>query len=437
MKISIFGMGYVGAVSAACIAKDGHEVVGVDVDRKKLDFIAQGSSPVVEKGLEDLIKDSVDSKRLTVSSSVTEAVRNTQMSFVCVGTPSATNGQLDLTYVKRVSEQIGLVLREKSEPHLIVVRSTALPGTMNGTVIPILENASGKRAGQHFGVCYNPEFLREGTAVFDFYNPPKTLIGQMDDSSGDLLAALYEKLPAPIIRTELQIAEMCKYVDNTWHALKVTFSNEIGNICKLLGLDSHKVMEIFCQDTKLNISSKYLKPGFAFGGSCLPKDVRALTHKARMMSLELPILYSILRSNEMQIARAVQIVTKLAHRRVGILGLSFKAGTDDLRESPMVELVERLLGKGYDMRIYDNNVKMASLFGTNRDYILNHIPHISALLVDSLDEVLKHAKTVIIGNRTEEFFDISEKLSHDQVVVDLVHAINNEGRIGLYEGLCW
>jgi GDP-mannose 6-dehydrogenase len=304
-------------------------------------------------------------------------------------------------------------------------------------VIPTLEQYSGKKAGVDFGVCINPEFLREGTAVYDFYNPPKTVIGEMDAKSGDLLQSIYSELSAPLIRTDIETAELVKYTDNVWHALKVGFANEIGNIAKQLGIDGHKVMDIFCQDTKLNLSPYYMKPGFAFGGSCLPKDVRALTYKARSVDLDLPILNAILPSNERQIERGVRMVLEKDNRKVGILGISFKAGTDDLRESPLVELVERLLGKGYELRIYDRNVRLASLVGANRDYILNRIPHISKLMVESMDEVLAFGETLVIGNGSEEFRSVPERLRPGQVVVDLVRVSQRRSEAPTYDGICW
>jgi GDP-mannose 6-dehydrogenase len=312
-----------------------------------------------------------------------------------------------------------------------------LPGTMRDVVIPTLEKFSGKRAGEEFGVCINPEFLREGTAVHDYYHPPKTVIGEMNRASGDLLAALYGKMPGPMIRTDIQTAEMVKYADNTWHALKVGFANEIGNICKAVEVDAHKVMEIFCQDHKLNLSPYYLKPGFAFGGSCLPKDVRALLYKAKTLDVPVPILAAILPSNQNQIERGVQAVIEKGNKQVGILGFSFKAGTDDLRESPMVELVERLLGKGYDLKIYDRNVSIASVHGANRDYILNRIPHVSRLMVQSVDEVLEYAKTVVIGNAAPEFADVPRRVGDGQTIIDFVRVCDSRTVLGVYEGICW
>jgi GDP-mannose 6-dehydrogenase len=388
LKISIFGLGYVGTVSAGCLANDGHEVIGVDPVETKVDLINNRRSPIIEVDIDEMIASAVRAGSLHATHDVAQAIHDTEISFVCVGTPSQANGNLDLRYVRRVCEQIGQALKEKAAWHVVVIRSTILPGTMHKTVIPALEESSGKTARVDFGVCHNPEFLREGSAVKDFHYPPKTVIGELDQASGKILARLYEKIDAPLIRTDLETAEMVKYVDNSWHALKIGFANEIGNLCKSFDIDAHEVMKIFCQDQKLNISPAYLLPGFAFGGSCLPKDLRALAYKAKMHDLELPILTSILPSNEMQVNRGLQLIREKGHKRVGVLGFSFKAGTDDLRESPMIEVIERLLGKGHDLRIYDKNVNIASLVGANRDFILNRIPHIYMVIVEVIDTVL-------------------------------------------------
>ena len=437
MKISIFGLGYVGAVSAGCLAQEGHHVIGVDPYQPKVDLINQGMTPVIEKDIGDIIATAARNGGLKATTDVNAAVRDSELSLICVGTPSQMNGRLDLKYVRNVCEQIGAALRDKSGFHVVVARSTMLPGSMRNVVIPALEEASGKKAGQDFGVCNNPEFLREGTAVYDFYNPPKTVIGESDTRSGDMLAALYQKMDAPLLRTDVETAEMVKYTDNVWHALKVGFANEIGNICKAVGIDSHKVMEIFCKDTKLNLSPYYMKPGFAFGGSCLPKDVRALAYKARSLDIEVPIINAIMPSNERQIEKGLKMIMDAGSKKVGILGFSFKAGTDDLRESPLVELIERLLGKGYDVKIYDRNVNIASLVGANRDYILNHIPHISRLMEDSVEKVLAHADTVVIGNGATEFRAIPELLRQEQVMVDLVRISDVRSAKGKYDGICW
>lgn len=437
MKISIFGLGYVGAVSAGCLAQEGHKVTGVDPYQPKVDLINQGQTPVIEKDIGEIIAAAVKAGTLRATTDVRDAVMNSEMSLICVGTPSQLNGSLDLKYVRSVCEQIGAVLKDKNDFHVVVARSTMLPGSMRSVVIPVLEEASGKRAGKDFGVCNNPEFLREGTAVWDFYNPPKTVIGETDSRGGEMLASIYEKMDAPMIRTDVETAEMVKYTDNVWHALKVGFANEIGNICKSIGIDGHEVMNIFCQDTKLNLSPYYMKPGFAFGGSCLPKDVRALSYKARSLDLDLPIINAIMPSNERQVEKGLKMIMDKGSKKVGILGFSFKAGTDDLRESPLVELIERLLGKGYDVRLYDRNVNIASLVGANRDYILNHIPHISKLMENDIGKVLAHADTIVIGNSAAEFRAVPDRLREGQVLVDLVRITDARSQPGLYDGICW
>lgn len=437
MKISIMGLGYVGSVSAACLTRNGHTVIGVDTNQTKVDLINSGLTPIIEKDVGEIIRSSVNTNLLSATTKTTDAVRDTGLSIVCVGTPSMLNGNLDLAYVRRVCEQIGIALQDKKQFHIVVIRSTMLPGSMRDVVIPTLENASKMEAGKDFGVCINPEFLREGTAVYDFYHPPKTVIGAIDKATSDVVASLYEGLDAPLIQTDLSTAEMVKYTDNVWHALKIGFANEIGLISKAVGIDGHKVMEIFCSDRKLNLSSNYLKPGFAFGGSCLPKDVRALAYKSKSLDLTLPIINSILHDNERHIRRGVDMITSKGHRRVGILGISFKAGTDDLRESPVVEVIECLLGKGYDLKLYDYNVNMASISGANKDYILNKIPHISRLMVNSMDEVLAHAETVVIGNSSQEFRQVLNKTTREQVVVDFVRISEMRSQEGKYDGICW
>jgi GDP-mannose 6-dehydrogenase len=437
VKISIFGMGYVGTVSAGCLAQNGHEVIGVDPVRTKVDLINAGQSPIIEAEIGKIIAEAVSSGRLRATDNQDEAINQTELSFVCVGTPSQANGNLDLTYIRRVCELIGRTLKNKTARHTVVIRSTVLPGTMRDIVIPTLEENSGKKAGTDFGVCNNPEFLREGSAVMDFNFPPKTVIGQFDRESGELLATLYAKLDAPFIRTDLETAEMVKYVDNSWHALKIGFANEIGNLCKSFGIDAHAVMKIFCQDKKLNISPAYLMPGFAFGGSCLPKDLRALAYRAKTNDLQLPILSAILPSNELQVSKGLRLITEKGHRRIGVLGFSFKSGTDDLRESPMIEVIEHLIGKGYDLRIFDRNVNLASLVGANRDFILNRIPHISRLMVNGIDAVLNHAETVVIGNKDPEFEGVVERLHDGQNLVDFVRITNRRSENGKYDGICW
>jgi GDP-mannose 6-dehydrogenase len=430
-------MGYVGTVSAGCLAQDGHEVIGVDPVRTKVDLINAGRSPIVEEDIGQMIAAAVQARQLRATSDANEAIQQTELSFVCVGTPSQANGNLDLTYIRRVCEMIGDALKNKPSRHTVVIRSTILPGTMHQIVIPILEERSKMKAGVDFGVCNNPEFLREGSAVKDFNSPPKTVIGELDRTSGDILAALYAKLEAPFIRTDLETAEMVKYVDNSWHALKIGFANEIGNLCKTCSIDAHKVMRIFCQDNKLNISPAYLTPGFAFGGSCLPKDLRAIAYKAKMNDLVLPIMSAILPSNELQVAKGLQLIMEKGHKRIGVLGFSFKAGTDDLRESPMIEVIERLIGKGYDLRIFDKNVNLASLVGANRDFILNRIPHISKLMVNGIDAILEHAQTVVIGNKDPEFEAVLDRLHDGQYLVDFIRIANRRSGNGKYDGICW
>jgi GDP-mannose 6-dehydrogenase len=411
--------------------------VGVDSFKTKVDLINEGRSPVIEADIGEIIAEAVRTGKLRATEDQDSAIRDTELSFVCVGTPSQTNGNLDVTYVRRVCEQIGQAIKAKKAKHTIVIRSTILPGTMHGVVIPALEEFSGKKACIDFGVCNNPEFLREGSAVKDFNAPPKIVIGQLDAASGDTLASLYAHLDAPLLRTDLRTSEMVKYTDNSWHALKIGFANEIGTLCKSLSIDAHEVMNIFCQDKKLNISSAYLLPGFAFGGSCLPKDLRAIAYKAKTHDLALPILTSILPSNEMHVSRGLDLITKKGNKKVGILGFSFKAGTDDLRESPMIETIERLIGKGYDLRIFDKNVNLARLVGANRDFILNHIPHISRLMVNGIDAVLDHAQTIVIGNNDPDFHTVPGRLREDQSLIDFVRISNSRSEGGKYDGICW
>ncbi|MCI0487083.1 MAG: UDP-glucose/GDP-mannose dehydrogenase family protein [Blastocatellia bacterium] len=442
MKLSVFGLGYVGCVSAACFARDGHEVIGVDVNPLKVEIINDGRSPIVEPGIEELIAEAVAQGRLRATTSAEEAVLGADLSLVCIGTPSNHNGSLDLTYIKRACQQIGEALARKnslskSRYHIVAIRSTMLPGTVEQTVIPTLEVYSGKRAGRDFGVAVNPEFLREGTSLYDFSNPPFTLIGADDEETAGPLQRLYAGIEAPVITTRIKEAEMVKYACNAFHALKVTFANEIGNICKALGVDSHRVMEIFCEDRKLNLSPYYLKPGFAFGGSCLPKDLRAITYKARELDQSVPLLNSIMPSNRQQVERAVDAVLQTGRKRVGVLGLSFKSGTDDLRESPMVTLIETLIGKGLKLSIYDRDVELARLFGANKEYIEREIPHISSLMNPSLEEVIESSEIIIIGKKEDEFRVMAEKMNNGRVVLDLVRLFDVEDNRKQYVGICW
>lgn len=437
MKLSIFGLGYVGCVSAACFAKEGHTVIGADVNPNKVEIINHGKSPIIETGIGDLISEVVKSNHLSATTDSAEAVQSSEVSLVCVGTPSNPNGSLDLRYVTRVCEEIGGALKSKGDRHVIVIRSTMLPGTIENTVTPTLEEHSGKRAGKDFGVCINPEFLREGTSLKDFYAPPFTLIGADDPDTVDAVRQLYLTIAAPVFVTSVKTAEMIKYVSNCFHALKVGFANEIGNICKALNIDSHEVMNIFCQDTKLNLSAYYLKPGFAFGGSCLPKDLRAINYRAKQLDVEAPVLSSILPSNRLQIERAVEMVLRTGKKRIGVLGFSFKAGTDDLRESPMVALIETLIGKGLQLVIYDRDVSLARLFGANKEYIEREIPHISQLMRGSVEEVLANSEVIIIGNKAEEFRVLVAQLRSDQIIIDLVRLFDGRVSDSAYCGICW
>jgi len=436
MKISIFGLGYVGCVSAACFAKEGHHIIGVDVNPTKVEIINRGQSPIVEAGVGDIIKSMVDSGRLCATTDTRHAIENSDLSLICVGTPSNANGSLDLSFVKRVCEEIGDELKTKNSRHVVVVRSTMIPGSILDVVKPTLEAHSGKRAPSDLAVCINPEFLREGTSVKDFYAPPFTLIGADDESSAAKVAELYKGISAPVYTTSVKTAEMIKYVCNCFHALKVGFANEVGNICKALGVDSHEVMDIFCQDNKLNLSPYYLKPGFAFGGSCLPKDLRAISYKAKQLDVEVPILSSILPSNRLQIERALDLILATGKKRVAILGFSFKAGTDDLRESPMVTLIETLIGKGFQLMIYDRDVSLARLFGANKEYIERQIPHISQLMRSNIDEVMNFGEVIVIGNKAAEFKEIDLKRIEGQQVIDLVRLFEHKSG-GNYEGICW
>ena len=438
MRVSVFGLGYVGSVSAGCFASLGHEVIGVDVNAMKVGMINAGQSPVIEAGLGELIATGIEERRLHATTSAAEGIHVSDISLVCVGTPSDDNGNLNLTYVQRVCREIGEALASAKHYHVVVVRSTILPGTLEGCVIPALESASRRQAGRDFGVAFNPEFLREGTAVHDFYHPPYTIIGRYDDRSAQTAAQLYENVQADLLIVPLKVAETVKYVNNAFHALKVTFANEIGNLCKRQGIDGHQVMDIFCRDDKLNLSPYYLKPGFAFGGSCLPKDLRALLYHVGRLDLHLPMLEAVLPSNELQIKQAFEMVRQTGRKRVGALGFSFKAGTDDLRESPMVELIEYLIGKGYQVKLYDKNVSLARVHGANRAYIEREIPHIATLMCDSMEEVVAESDVVIIGNRAPEFREALKLARADQVVIDLVRIMKDlEPTQAHYEGICW
>ncbi len=436
MKISIFGLGYVGSVSAACLADAGHDVLGVDVDEKKVANINAGLSPVLEPGLPELIADVVRSGKLRATSG---ELQDSDLSIVCVGTPSNENGSLCLDYVRRAVQQIGAFIASRSTYHVVCIRSTVLPGTTESLVIPVLEQTSGKKAGRDFGVCMNPEFLREGSSIRDYHCPPFTVIGELDQRSGDVIAQLYAGLPAPMIRTPLAVAEMVKYAGNAFHALKITFANEMGLLCKRLGVDGTTVLDVFCQDQKLNISRAYLQPGFAFGGSCLPKDLRALLYKAKELDLEPPVLRSILTSNTHQIEEAYRLIKKTGKKKIAMVGLSFKPGTDDLRESPIAELIEMLIGKGHEVAIFDEDVSLARVYGSNRAYIDQTIPHISRLMCSSLDEAVADSDVVVVAKRSPAVENWLLNAGNGKHVIDLVrampqgHAQNGQR----YEGICW
>ncbi|HEX3702528.1 MAG TPA: nucleotide sugar dehydrogenase [Vicinamibacterales bacterium] len=436
--MSIFGLGYVGCVSAASFAADGHHVVGVDVNAGKVAAINAGRSPIVEPGLDDLLARSLAEGRLRATTDGADAIADTEVSLLCVGTPSRRNGSLDLSYLERVSEQIGAAIRDKPAYHVVVVRSTVLPGTTHDVVIPALERASGKKYGEGFGVSVNPEFLREGTALKDFRKPPLTLVGHNHAADASGTIALYQAIDAPLISTSIRVAEMMKYTSNTWHALKVCFANEIGNMCKKLDVDSHEVMDIFCRDEKLNLSPYYLKPGFAFGGSCLPKDVRALQYRAKELDVELPMISQILPSNRMQIQTGLDQILETGRKKVGLLGFSFKAATDDLRESPIVILAEALLGKGVSLCIYDKNVSLAKLVGANKEYIERQIPHLSSLLCNTIEEVVAKSEVIVVGNQSPEFADAIAHTRPDQIVIDLVRLPIYGSLVPAdYRGICW
>ena len=438
MRISVFGLGYVGSVSAACLAAQGHEVVGVDVNPTKVELLQRGQAPVVEERIGELTAEVVASGVLRATTDVTEAVRATEISLICVGTPSAANGSLSTAYLERVAEEIGGVLAGLDRWHTVVFRSTMLPGTCTDLLIPILEKESGKTAGVDFGVAVNPEFLREGSSVKDFFDPPKTVIGELDARSADSVAEMYRGLPGEIHRVPIAVAEMAKYADNCFHGLKIAFANELGAISRALGVDSHKMIEVFLSDTKLNISPAYLKPGFAFGGSCLPKDLRGLVYAARRADVAVPLLSHVLPSNEEHLKRAIDLVVATGKRKVGLFGLSFKPGTDDLRESPLVELAERLLGKGYDLKIYDSNVALSRLMGANREYVEGRLPHLADVLTNDVDEVFEHAEVCVVGNTEQAVLDTLAEPG-DRIVVDLVRLPDAEERratVG-YQGLGW
>jgi len=438
-SISVFGLGYVGSVSATCLASKGNSVLGVDLNPAKVQAMDSGQSPIVEEGLGEILAAANKACRLHATTDAVAAVHKTDISFICVGTPSLRQGKLDLSGIERVCQDIGAALRTKDKFHWVVLRSTVLPGTTENVVLPLLERASGKKAGSDFAVCYNPEFLREGTAIKDFFNPPFTVLGAWDISHLCPLREMYGFANAKVFETSVATAEMVKYVCNAFHALKVGFANEVGVLAKQLEVDAEEVTRIFTSDTSLNISPAYLSPGFAFGGSCLPKDLRALVHCAKENDLRLPLLESILPSNTEHIDRVVDTVLRTGKRKIGVLGLSFKAGTDDLRESPLVHLAKRLLGEGCQLQIWDTNVMLGRLVGSNRQFIDEFIPHIGVLLKEDLHEVVASCDLVLVGTRAVARETLLANLRPDQIVIDLVNLEKPRRAVGktAYEGICW
>ena len=439
LSVSIFGLGYVGSVSAACFASMGHKVIGVDLSRPKVEMLDSGRTPIIEARMSELVAEANKAGRLRATTDAADAVLNSEVSFVCVGTPSMKNGKLDLSHIENVAREIGAAIRQKKSPHVFVLRSTVLPGTTETIVLPILEKESGKKCGQGFTVCYNPEFMREGSAVADFLNPPYTILGASDTNHLAPLRELYKNVPATLYETTIPVAEMVKYFSNCYHALKVGFANEMGTMCKHLGVDAQAVTKIFTSDTKLNISPAYLSPGFAFGGSCLPKDLRAITYKAKELDLKLPVLEALMPSNAEHVDRAVDMVMSTGKKKIAQLGLSFKAGTDDLRESPQVQLIKRLMGEGLDVRVWDEDVSLGRLAGANRQYIEEVIPHIGSVLSADLEDVLRSAEVVILGNKSASKERLAQYLRPEQIVIDLIHLDRAKRPEGAktYEGICW
>ena len=438
MKISIFGLGYVGAVSLACLARDGHQVWGVDVDPSKLDLIAEGKTPVVEEGMVELMRRMVESGRVHVTENARQALTATDISLICVGTPSAQNGNQDQSAIVRLAHQLGAALRDKSGRHVLVFRSTVVPGTVEDVLTPIIERESGKTAGAGFDVCFQPEFLREGTSIRDYDHPPFTVVGASSEHAAETLHALFGHLPCAFHRTSVRTAEMVKYCCNNFHALKITFANETARLCEALGVDPFAVMGLVCKDTQLNISPAYLRPGFAFGGSCLPKDLRATGYMAKRHDVELPMLSSILASNRIHLDHAIAKILATGKRRIGMVGLSFKTGTDDLRESPLVMLAEHLIGKGLSLKIYDPEVHLSKLLGANRRFIAEHIPHIGEMMCADIEEVIAGAEVLVVGLGGAEVIEAIRRSGRsEQIVVDLVRAGDWAGVPASVTGLCW
>lgn len=435
MNISIFGLGYVGCVGAACFASMGHKVVGVDVSENKVNLINSGRPTIIERDIEELCLQGHQKGLLSATTDSAAAVKDTDISFIAVGTPGTGHGHLDLSYIFEVAREIGRAIASKSSFHIVAIRSTVMPGT-NRKVTDIIAEVSGKKPGVDFAVVSNPEFLREGTSVHDFMNPPLTLIGTDSPRAAEVMRELYASLPAEFIATDITVAEIMKYVNNTFHALKIVFGNEVGAICKALDIDSHKVMDIFCRDRQLNISPYYFRPGFAYGGSCLPKDTNALRALAADNYIDVPVIYHIEKSNQAHRNRALDLIMAQGKRKIGILGLSFKAGTDDLRCSPIVDVVESLLGKGFQISIYDKNVEISRLTGTNLDFIMSKIPHLQHFVTDDLDAVASQSDVLVVTNKEEEFNDLPSRYP-GKTIVDLVRMWDEIDYDGHYEGLGW
>lgn len=427
MRVSVFGLGYVGCVTAACLARSGHQVIGVDVDHLKVDSINRGSAPFYEPGLGDLVSAGVSAGRLRAVLNEAEAVRESELALLCVGTPSNGDGSVKLDHLKSVFQSIGRQLRDRSTYFVVVLRSTVMPHLLDAELLPLLEAAAGKPIGPGVGFVCNPEFLREGSAIEDFYESPLTLIGQTEARAGDLVARLYAEVAGPVVRTDPRTALLVKYASNAFHALKVVFANEMGSVARELGVDGAEVMEIVCQDTKLNISRRYLAPGFAFGGSCLRKDLRALMTEAQRRNLKLPILDSVLLSNELHLRNCIRLITALGRKKIGLVGLTFKAGTDDVRESQAVELAESLIAKGYELRIFEASISPGSIHGSNLRFLEHSIPHVWKLLTHDFEQLLRESDVVVLTEKlTPEMREALKRFRSDQICVDLVRAINPE-----------
>ncbi len=438
MKISIFGLGYVGAVSLACLSRDGHNVIGVDIDRSKLELIASGKTPVVEEGMVELMQQVAASGRVSVTTDSEQAVLDSELSLVCVGTPSAANGSQDQRAILALAASMGRALRKKTSPHVVVFRSTLVPGTVEDVLRPIIEEASGKKDGVDFHLCFQPEFLREGSSIRDYDKPPFTILGANHDHPADRLRELFGHLPCKFLQTTVRSAEMMKYCCNNFHALKITFANETARLCGALGVDPFEVMDLVCQDTQLNISRAYLRPGFAFGGSCLPKDLRATSYLAKINDVEIPMLSSILESNQAHLAQAADKVLASGKKRIGFIGLSFKSGTDDLRESPLVTLAEQLIGKGLQLSIYDPDVHLSQLLGANRRYIEQHLPHIGQLVRADVEAVIKESELLVVALGDKTVTDALQRcLRAEQQVLDLTRLSNASELVAAVQGLNW